>query len=75
MVYVTSVISDCIPNNTMIYWFVRFSGEEIHSIAKCVIVTRDPETEGHVMICVTFCFVRLLSHVDHDVILRFRVHT
>ena len=31
------------------------------------------KTEGHVIINVTFCFVRLLSHVDHDVTLRVKV--
>ena len=32
----------------------------------------DLETEGHVMVYVTFCFVMLLNRVDHDVTLRFK---
>ena len=33
------------------------------------------KTEGHVIVYVTFCFVRLLKHVDldHDGTLRFKV--
>ena len=31
------------------------------------------KTEGHVMVYVTFSFVMLLSHVDHDVTSRFKV--
>ena len=35
--------------------------------------TLDFETEGHVIVYVTFCFVRLLKHVDHDGTLRLKV--
>ena len=30
------------------------------------------KTEGHVIVYVTFSFVRLLKHVDHDGTLRFK---
>ena len=52
--------------------FVRFLGRGIHSItiATCVTLTYDLETQGHVMVYVTF-----LRHVDHDVTLSFQGHS
>ena len=55
-------------------WFVLFC-QVFGSMNSCQL--RDLyvtlKTKGHIMVYVTFCSVRLLSHVDHEVTLRSKV--
>ena len=56
MVYVTYVISACICATAMIFLFRKVFGSDefILTIVNCVTLTYDFETQGHLMVYVTF---------------------